>query len=96
MDIREQSLDQAFVEKLGNAETLEEAVGILAEKGVAVTEEELRKLLTVPQADASGELSEDALDDVAGGASIWNILRRLIPTIGGPIRPILPKRPNKW
>ena len=53
--------DAALAEALGKAETPEAVIALAAEKGFALTAEELK-------ADESGcELEDDELDDVAGG-----------------------------
>ena len=56
------SQDRAFIEKLSKAETPEAVIALAAEKGFALTAEDLK-----PD-QPSGELSENELDAVAGGA----------------------------
>ena len=53
-------------EKIKGAETLEDLVKVCAEAGVEVTKEQLEAELAKMESD---ELDENALDDVAGGAS---------------------------
>lgn len=63
MTLEELSNDSAFQEKLAQAQTPAEAVKILNEAGVEMTEAELQAML-----DASeGELDEAAMEAVAGG-----------------------------
>lgn len=87
--------DSAVIEKVIDAESMEEAKGILAANGLELTDEEMGELGKALDAAVSGngELSEDQLEDVAGGASllstIWNLLRKL------PLSPISPSRPYR-
>ena len=53
--------DQELIDAINNAKSLEEMVAIINAKGVNVTAEDLTGEL------ASGELTEDALEEVAGG-----------------------------
>lgn len=50
--------------KISDAESLEDVVRICAEEGITVSKEQLESL---EASTADGELSEDALDGVAGG-----------------------------
>lgn len=56
------SADEAFAEKLSKAKTAEAVIALAAEKGFTLTEEEIR-----PK-ERSGEISDDEMDAVAGGA----------------------------
>lgn len=58
---------EAFVEKLKTAETVEQAIALFADEGVAVTAEEFATYLESSQI---GDLSEEDLDDVSGGCAI--------------------------
>ena len=58
--------DAALAEKLSRAETPEAVAALAKELGIVLSEADL-KLETVV-----GELSDDALDDVAGGAAVAN------------------------
>ncbi len=58
--------DAALAEKLSRAETPEAVAALAKELGIVLSEADL-KLEPV-----SGELSDDALDDVAGGAAVAN------------------------
>ena len=62
--LEEVSKDKAFLEKLQNAGTPEALIALAAEKGFQLTAEDLKQ----PEA-ASGELSDDELENVAGGAN---------------------------
>jgi predicted ribosomally synthesized peptide with nif11-like leader len=65
------SEDSALQQKLEAAEGFAQVVQIGAEKGYQFTEEELQSVLTergMPSAESTeGELSEEALEAVAGG-----------------------------
>lgn len=84
--------DEAFVNAMFSKENSEEVQKLFAEKGVALTMEEVESLASAILQAApveNGELSEDALDSVAGG----RIIRLPFP-IPIPI-PILYPRP-RW
>ncbi len=53
--------------QLENTEGVDEIVAILNENGIAVTEEDISAAINTVQAGDCGELSEDMLEDVAGG-----------------------------
>lgn len=61
--------DQEFAEKLLALETAEEAQAMLKEKGIEVSLEDLKAAAAYVGKSASGELSEDDLEDVAGGSA---------------------------
>lgn len=65
--------DAAFVNAMFSKENSEEVQKLFAEKGVALTMEEVESLASAILQAApaeNGELSEDALDSVAGGRFI--------------------------
>ena len=67
--------DAALAEAIGKAEKPEDLIALAAEKGVTLTAEDLRP------AEAAGELSDEELEDVAGGglllfSPIYEALRR--------------------
>lgn len=67
--------------KLAAAESLEEVVKACAEEGIEITLEQLEAAIArIPQ---EGELTEDTLDNVAGGASslLSAIFRIRLPII---------------
>ena len=66
--------DQAFQDEMNNAATLEDAAKVMQQHGIQVTPEELQEIMT--KMDSEAELSEDELDDVAGGSCIRILLRR--------------------
>ncbi len=78
MRIEELLKDEEFVKELEAAEKDADVLELFNKKGIALTEADLK---AVRSEYGSGELSEDNLEEVAGG-----ILFR-------PIRPISPKNP---
>lgn len=60
-----------FLEKLYAAQDLAEVKALFESEGVEMTENDLMKML-MPQGDT---LTEDELEEVAGGGSIMNWLR---------------------
>lgn len=75
--------------QLSKAESMEDVVEILAQAGVSVTKEQLEAQIALENAE--GELSEENLDAVAGGAKLISILRYILPLLPGPILPHFPK-----
>lgn len=70
--------DEAFVNKLLELETPEEVCAAFEKEGITVTADEISKLKEkLESAGTEGELSEDALEEVAGGfmllwtAAVW-------------------------
>lgn len=67
-------------EKVSTAKSLDEIIAILAEEGHTVRKEELERIL-----NANDELTEDELEDVAGGRVYgfnpvipwWKILKKI-------------------
>ncbi len=57
--------DQELIDAINNAKSLEEIVGLINAKGIAITEADLTCFTS------DGELTEDALEDVAGGVVSW-------------------------
>lgn len=57
--------DEQFVAALAGAETDEEVLKLLGEHGIELNEEEAAEIKAA--ANRQGELSEDDLEDVAGG-----------------------------
>ena len=89
--------DEAFLDAMFSKESSEEVQKLFAEKSVALTLEEVEGLAAAILEAApkgEGELTEDALDSVAGGIVIWRPHRFpfLIPF---PI-PCPRPRPGKW
>ena len=61
-------MNEEMLAKLKEAKSVEEIIRIAKEYGAEVTEEKAKELLTM-LTEAGGELSDDALTAVAGGAS---------------------------
>ena len=62
--LEEISGDKEFLDRVEAAETPQAMIALAAEKGFALTEEDLAA------EEAAGELSDDELDEVAGGRSM--------------------------
>lgn len=61
--------DEAFVNKLLEMETPEEVCAAFEKEGITVTADEVSKLKEkLESAGTEGELSEDTLEEVAGGS----------------------------
>ena len=63
------SQDTEFLEKFSKAESQEAIVALAAEKGFALTEEDLKQ-----EQPVSGDVSDDELDAVAGGQTCACVL----------------------
>ena len=86
MNLEELSKDSELKERIENAQSLTEVVEIYREKGIEVTENELEAALR----ETSDEISEDDLQNVAGGR-LW------LPWPGFPRIPgIFPPRIPGW
>ena len=70
-----QEMDRETAEKLSNAESMEEALEVLADCGIEATAEALAAAVAELDADENGELSEELLDGVAGGGKIWQWIK---------------------
>lgn len=60
--------NQEFIEKMMNAESADEVSALFAEHDIILSADEVNNLKTRLESMGSGELSEDELSDVAGGA----------------------------
>ena len=58
--------DEAFMNQLAEAENAEEAQKLFESKGISLSLEEVKALASQLKS-ASGELSDDALENVSGG-----------------------------
>ncbi len=72
--------DQDFIEKLTNSETDTDVQALLTENGVELTLEEINAIKKGVDAHISGdgELSEDELENVAGGIDIGGIISGIV------------------
>lgn len=79
--------DEAFLDKMMEATTLDELGKLFSENGVEMSQEELcefakegKRATALSQSD--GELTEDALEDVSGGGAIFNWIRKKLNNYG--------------
>ena len=70
--------NEKLAKELEACQSNEEILKVLADNGINVTAEEVDALVKKAQAQESGELGEDALEDVAGGGAVLNLLTRSI------------------
>lgn len=75
----EQMKDPAFVDALGQAKSLEEAVQLLNDMGIEVSPQELQQVQLGE--DGEGNLTEDALVFVTGGAPRVGVTQLLMPKL---------------
>ena len=61
---------EEFTKKLESAQNLDEVLVMVKEQGVEITKEEVEAALKKLD---EGELDENSLEDVAGGAAAWKI-----------------------
>ncbi len=83
--------NEGFAEELYGQETAEEAQALLKEKGLEFTLEEINQvheaLVKMTEAQASGkELSEDDLEEVAGGIVHPTVTGKYAPTVAPSIQ----------
>ena len=71
--MKDMSTDAKFTEMLQNANSQEEILRVLNENGIAVSSEEMKNFV---DSAPDGELSEEVLDEVAGGGWLWNHLTK--------------------
>lgn len=64
-------MNEELIAKLGNAKTADEILAIAKEYGKELTAGQAEELLARVK-DAAGELSDEDLNAVAGGMSIWH------------------------
>lgn len=93
MDIEKLLQNEEFKAQLENAKDFKEAAEIYNAYGIDVTEEELKEIIA---RNESGELGEEALEDVAGGTVLWGPWRPLpFPRWPGTIPIPFPRWP-RW
>ena len=89
MEIKELVQNEDFRKAMSAAQSLEEVMDLLKANGLEVSEEDLNALLAQRQ---TGELDEEALENVAGGAKrVFSYLRPLLPLLPLIPVPILPR-----
>lgn len=91
----EKIMSEALEAKLEAAQTMEDVIKAFAEEGIEVTREQLEEALRQYQASESGELSEETLDAVAGGAKLRGKAFLRLPFFPFPI-PFPCPRPPRW
>ena len=77
--------DEAFVSKLLERETPEEVCAAFEKEGITVTADEISKIKEkLEGAETEGELSEDALEEVAGGfVLLWTAITYGVTALTG-------------
>ena len=81
--------EKDLAQKLNACETAEDALAVLKEAGAEVTPEELEAFYNLLRGEApTGELSDDDLENVAGGLGYLNKFTFLKPIIKPIIKPI--------
>lgn len=75
----QQMKNPAFVDALNQAKSLEEAVQLLNSMGIPVTQQELQAAQMAE--DWEGNLTEEALEFVSGGAPDVSVMQLLMPKI---------------
>ena len=78
--------NEAFVEKFTNAEDLSEIKQLFADNGVEMSDDEVKQFVEAVLSLAEkgvGEMSEDQLDNVAGGFVGWVVLGVAAGVVGG-------------
>lgn len=88
---------EAFVTALLSCEEAEDAQKLFKDNGVELSMEEITALGKALQqvSDPEGEMDEEALADVAGGASIFDWRKILLPVISPIIKPGIPRLPGR-
>lgn len=86
--------DESFKEKLSKVESRAELKDLFAEKDILLTDEEISELCEElnKSKDDNEELSEENLDDVAGGSIGKGVIQMLgwyLRQVNGPLRPWL-------
>lgn len=68
--------NEAFVAEVKNVTTVEEMQKLMAKHGAAVSEDEIMEMCRIiaEQMQNDGELSEEALENVAGGVWGWVVV----------------------
>ena len=78
--IREVFSDETYVKNLFKSESWEAAQASLKEKGIDLSVEEIKNIVNKAKAAEEGELSDDELENVAGGIEV---LFGIVITVGG-------------
>ena len=71
--------DTSFLDECSEAQSVEELTVLFHNKGVMLTSEQVEGLLAAAMAsNASEELTEDTLESVVGGASVWSTIKKCV------------------
>lgn len=74
--------NEKLAQQLAACKSNEETLKVLADNGIQVSAEEMDELMEAAKVQASeGELSEDSLENVAGGAKFRFIVPILLPIL---------------
>ena len=76
-------MNEEMFAKLKEAKSVEEIVAIAKEYGKEVTPEQAQELLNRMKGSASGELSDEELDAVAGGKPIIDTVKEWFGSLFG-------------
>ena len=68
-----------FLKKVESTASVQDAINLFFQEGIEVSEFDLRTIFTIPTEDASGELSEESLEAVTGGVSVWKLIKPILP-----------------
>lgn len=86
------SRNEQFTAQLTACKSTSEVAALLASEGIVISDDEIEQVLNASQVPTDGELDENMLDNVAGGASLVGRLRNiLLPLL--PLFPLLPNLP---
>lgn len=66
-DLENLAENEAFIQKLAETKSPEEALALFKAHGVAITKEELLEAIRTAGSNTDDELNENSLDDVSGG-----------------------------
>ena len=77
--------DEEFVKSLMNLETPEAVQKALEEKDIDLSVEDIKKIAELVQKKDNGELSEDELEEVAGGTDVGAIAAVVGAVVGSPV-----------
>jgi hypothetical protein len=82
-NVKEVFSDEAFVKELFEMETASQVQAALKEKGIELTEAEILEIRDTLAKVESGELTEDMLENVAGGITIAGIISIIVAVAAG-------------
>lgn len=94
-DLENPAENEAFIQKLAETKSPEEALALFEEYGITITKEELLEAIRTAGSNTDDELKEDSLDDVSGGyimlcRSTSRCISRVVSICGGKWLGIMP------